>query len=188
MENSNVKTKQSAPAQAERDHVDQWLDSVDLSSIPNLDLEVEGIVDRIMSLNKRFKRTAEETLSEYGLSHGEWSVLGALYRAGKPYRRAAGKLADVCECSSAAMTNRLDGLERQGLVRRLPDPDDRRGVLVELTAKGRDSWNESTGASAQKEALIASALKVREKKQLNELLRRLMLEFERRADAPQAKD
>lgn len=173
-----MKTKQSAPAQAERDHVDRWLDSVDLSSIPNLDLEVEGIVDRIMALNKRFKRSMEETLSEYGLSHGEWSVLGVLYRSGKP--RSAGKLADVCECSSAAMTNRLDRLEEQGLVRRLPDPDDRRGVLVELTAKGRDSWNESTGASAQKEALIASALKVREKRQLNELLRRLMLEFERR--------
>jgi DNA-binding MarR family transcriptional regulator len=180
MENSNVKTKQSAPAQAERDHVDRWLESVDLSSIPNLDPEVEGIVDRIMSLNRRFKRMAEETLSEYGLSHGEWSVLGALYRAGRPYRRAAGKLADVCECSSAAMTNRLDRLEEQRLVRRLPDPDDRRGVLVELTPKGHEAWNESTGASAQKEALIASALKAREKKQLNELLRRLMLEFERR--------
>jgi DNA-binding MarR family transcriptional regulator len=164
---------------AERDHVDRWFETVDLTSIPNLDLEVEGIVDRIMGLNRRFKRSLEETLSEHGLSHGEWNVLGALFRAGKPYQRAAGKLADACECSSGAMTNRLDRLEEEGLVRRLPDPGDRRGVLVELTTKGHKAWNESTGAEAQKEALIAGALNAREKKQLNSLLRRLMLEFER---------
>jgi DNA-binding MarR family transcriptional regulator len=181
METFHVKTK-PVPARGERDHVDRWLDSVDLTSIPNLDLEVEGIVDRIMALNKRFKRSMEKTLSEFGLSHGEWSVLGALFRAGDPFTRAAGQLSDVCECSSAAMTNRLDRLEEQGLVRRLPDPSDRRGVLVELTEKGHEAWNESTGASAQKEALIASALNAREKKQLNTLLRRLMLEFERDAD------
>jgi DNA-binding MarR family transcriptional regulator len=175
-----METKRAAPQQAERDHVDRWLETVDLSSIPNLDLEVEGIVDRIMGLHRRLKRSLEETLSEHGLSHGEWNVLGALFRAGEPFQRSAGKLADACECSSGAMTNRLDRMEEEGLVRRLRDPDDRRGVLVELTAKGRKVWNESTGAEAQKEALIASALKPREKKQLNTLLRRLMLEFERR--------
>jgi DNA-binding MarR family transcriptional regulator len=164
---------------AERDHVDRWLETVDLSGVPNLDLEVEGIVDRIMGLNRRFKRSLEETLSEYGLSYGEWGVLGALFRAGDPYQRAAGKLADACECSSGAMTNRLDRLEAERLVRRLPDPSDRRGVLVELTAQGHKAWNESTGAEAQKEALVAGALNAREKKQLNGLLRRLMLEFER---------
>jgi DNA-binding MarR family transcriptional regulator len=175
-----METKQAGPQQAERDHVDRWLETVDLSSIPNLDVEVEGIVDRIMGLHRRLKRSLEETLSEHGLSHGEWNVLGALFRAGEPFQRSAGKLADACECSSGAMTNRLDRMEEEGLVRRLRDPDDRRGVLVELTAKGRKVWNESTGAEAQKEALIASALKPREKKQLNALLRRLMLEFERR--------
>ena len=166
----------------EKDHIDRWFETVDLTSIPNLDLEVEGIVDRIMGLSKRFKRSMEETLSEHGLSHGEWSVLGALFRGGEPYQRAAGKLADVCECSSGAMTNRLDRLEEEGLVRRLSDPDDRRGVLVELTSKGHKVWNESTGAEAQKEAFIAGALNAREKKQLNTLLRRLMLEFERLED------
>jgi DNA-binding MarR family transcriptional regulator len=78
------------------------------------------------------------------------------------------------------MTNRIDRLETDGLVRRLPDPDDRRGVLVELTDKGRKAWEDSVSAQAEKESLIAAALSDKEKKQLNALLRRLMREFERR--------
>jgi DNA-binding MarR family transcriptional regulator len=172
-----------------QDHVDRWLgEAAGFWNVPNLDLEVEGIVNRINGLNRRFKRSLEETLSEHALSHGEWNVLGALYRGGPPHQRSAGKLADQCDLSSGAMTNRLDQLEDAGLVRRLRDPDDRRGVLIELTAKGRKAWEGSTGAQAHKEALIAAALTQREKEQLNALLRRLMLEFERRESVPPAKD
>jgi DNA-binding MarR family transcriptional regulator len=78
------------------------------------------------------------------------------------------------------MTNRLDQLEQAGLVRRLHDPDDRRGVLVELTAKGRRIHQEAIGVQAEKEALLAEALTEREKEQLNDLLRRVMLVLEQR--------
>jgi DNA-binding MarR family transcriptional regulator len=84
------------------------------------------------------------------------------------------------ELSSGAMTNRLDRLETAGLVRRLPDPADRRGVVVELTEKGRETYGRAVGVQAQKEELVTAALSAREKRQLNALLRRLMLEFERR--------
>ena len=77
------------------------------------------------------------------------------------------------------MTSRLDKLEHADLVRRLPDPDDRRGIQVELTEKGLETWRKSVGVQARKEALIASALGEDEKEQLNALLRRLMLAFER---------
>jgi len=78
------------------------------------------------------------------------------------------------------MTNRIDRLEHAGLVRRLPDPDDRRGVIVELTDAGHKAWEDSVAAQAAKESLVAAALTKDEKRQLNALLRRLMLEFERR--------
>ena len=78
------------------------------------------------------------------------------------------------------MTNRLDRLEKAGFVKRLPDPDDRRGVLIELTEAGQGKWRDSAGAEAAFEALIGAALTKREKEQLNSLLRRLMLEFEKR--------
>ncbi len=159
----------------ERDHVDECLDSCE--GIPNLDLETEAIVERIQGLEKRFRRTLEETLDEHGLSYGEWQLLGALRRA-EARTSAPGELSSQLELSSGAMTNRLDQLERAGLVRRLPDPTDRRGVRVELTDKGELTWLESVSTQAIKESLVAGALTRREQGQLNVLLRKLMLAFD----------
>src|SRR5215211_4429110 len=101
-----------------------------------LDLLTEGIVDRIQHLSKYIKQTADETFAAFGLNHGEWKLLHALRRSGEPYRRSPGWLAERLGLSSGAMTNRLDRLESAGLVRRLPDPDDRRALKVELTEEG----------------------------------------------------
>ena len=146
--------------------------------LPDLDLDVEGIVERIQGIERRLRLAMEETLDDHGLSYGEWKLLCSLRHA--PERTSTpGELSAALELSSGAMTNRIDRLERAGLVRRHPDPADRRGVRVELTGRGDGIWVESTNAQAIKEALIASALTKREQHQLNALLRKLMLEFER---------
>ena len=75
------------------------------------------------------------------------------------------------------MTARLDRLEKAGLIRRLADPNDRRGVLVEPTDAGNAAWERCVGAQAQREALIASALSEEDKELLHSLLRRLMAAF-----------
>ena len=162
------------------DHVDRWLDEIHAELPPDLDLTVEGIVDRIQGIGRRLQRLLDETLSAHGLSHGEWKVLSSLRWAGPPYRRSAGEVARIADLSTGAMTNRLDRIESAGFVRRVPDPDDRRGVLVELTDAGRKLWEEAIGVQAEKEALLASALTKPEREQLNGLLRRLMVEFEER--------
>jgi len=146
--------------------------------LPDLDLETEGVVARIQHLEKRLKRSMEETLAEFRLNYGEWVVLGALRSVGAPYRRSAGALAKILDLTSGAMTNRLDRMETAGLVRRVPDPDDRRGVQIEITEKGRQLWEDAVGIQAAKEQLVASALSSREKQQLNDFLRRLVLAFE----------
>jgi DNA-binding MarR family transcriptional regulator len=163
---------------AERDHVDAFLEEIQGELPPELDLSVEAAVDRIMGLSRRLKRMLEETLAERDLTWGEWKLLGVLLYRGKPYRASPGKLAEHLELSSGAMTNRIDRLEEAGLIRRLPDPSDRRGVQVELTEAGEKVYKQSTAAQARKEALIASALNERERDQLNALLRRVMLAFE----------
>ena len=163
----------------ELDHVDRFLESIHLA-LPDLDLEIEGIVDRIAGISRRIHRTMDETLAEFGLDSAEHKALAALFQAGPPHHSTPGKLARRMELSSGAITNRLDRLEEAGLVRRLPDPSDRRGVIVELTEKGRETYHNAVGVQAKKEELITSALSEREKEQLNALLRRLMIGFERR--------
>jgi DNA-binding MarR family transcriptional regulator len=168
-----------------QDHIDRFLATINLV-FPGLDLEVEGIVDRIAGIGRRLNRTMDETLAEFGLDSAEHKALSVLAQAGAPYRSTPGRLAERMDLSSGAMTNRLDRLEQAGLIRRLPDPDDRRRVVVELTDHGRETYRDAVGAQAKKEALVTAALNEREKAQLNALLRQLMLEFERREQSPNA--
>jgi DNA-binding MarR family transcriptional regulator len=164
----------------ERDHVDNFLEEISADLPADLDLTVEGIVDRIGGINRRIKWMHDETLDQLGVTMSDWHVLTALRWAGEPYRRKAGELARRADLTSGAMTSRLDALEKEGLVNRLRDPADRRSVLVELTEKGRRKHQQAMGIQAQKEALLAAALTDREKEQLNRLLRRVMLTLEDR--------
>src|SRR5436305_15109198 len=128
----------------EQDHIDRWLEEI-RDQLPMLDLRVEGIVDRIGGINRRIKRMLDETLEEHGLSSGEWHALGSLSRA-PDGRRTAGSLAPKMELAGAAMTNRLDRLEKAGLVRRVPDERDRRAVQIEVSDEGRATYNRRSGA------------------------------------------
>jgi DNA-binding MarR family transcriptional regulator len=167
------------PPPEEQDHVDKFLSRIHLT-YAGLDLDVEGIVDRIGGINRRIHRTLDETLAEFGLDMGDYKVLNTLSQIGEPFRSTPGRLAKRMDLSSGAMTSRLDRMEKAELIRRLPDPDDRRSVVVELTARGHETIQKAIGVQAQKEALFAAALSPAEKEQLNGLLRKLMREFERR--------
>ena len=173
MEDLRVTTRPTA----ERDAVDANLE-IWARELPELDLETEGIVERIHRLERFIDRAMQETLDAFDVMHGEWKVLANLRRAGPPYRGKPGKLAKRLDLSSGAMTNRLDNMEARGLIRRLDDPDDRRGVIIEITDEGRRLWDETVGAQAEKEAVVGYALTLEEREQLNELLRRLMRVFE----------
>lgn len=164
------------PVASQADHTDKMLD-VWVREIPGLDRLTEGIVERVDMLARYVNHSMETTLAEFGLDRRTHRVLGRLRYQGPPYRLSAGQLAEGMGLSSGAMTNRLDRLEASGLVRRLPDPDDRRGVLVEPTEAGHAAWDRATVTQARREALIASALTEEEKEQLHSLLRRLMRAF-----------
>lgn len=166
-----------AKSAEERDHIDNFIEE---NHFPGIDLEVEAMVDRINGLRRRFHRMLDETLIEFGLNPGEWKALNQLRLAKPPYRRSVGQLASWAELSSGAMTNRIDRLEQAGLVQRVPDPNDRRGVLVELTEAGHKTWEDALRAGAANEALVAAALSPDEQRELNSYLRRLMIEFEKR--------
>jgi len=162
--------------QSERDKLDDWLD-IWAREIPNLDRTTEGVVERIGNLHKDLDESMAETLEKFELDKRAFHLLGRLRSYGPPYRRSPGQLAGDMRLSSGAMTNRLDRMEEAGLIRRLPDPNDRRGQLIEPTEKGHKAWDRTVVTQAERERRIASVLTEREREQLHGLLRKLMSAF-----------
>ena len=163
----------------QEDHIDHLLSRLDAAGA-RLDLDVEGIVDRIGTINKRVKTALKETLAEYGITPEDWGVLTSLRLRKEGRLTSPGVLARDLELSSGAMTSRLDRLEAAGHIRRLADPDDRRGVLIELTEAGRRAWDSAIEVQGRKEAFFAAALSKDEQRRLNDLLRKLLLAFDAR--------
>jgi DNA-binding MarR family transcriptional regulator len=163
----------AAKKEPARDEIDEQLD-VWVREIPDLDRLTEGIIERIGILNYNINLGMEQTLEEYELDRRSFSLLGKLRRIGKPYRASAGKLAADLRLSSGALTNRLDRLERAGLIRRLPDPNDRRGTIVEPTSLGNSMWDKTVGAAARREITYTQQLTPAQKEQLHDLLRAMM--------------
>ena len=163
-------------AEADLDSLDDKL-VVWAREIPDLDPLTEGIVERIQKLAHGFDESLATTLAEFRLDRREFQLLMKLRSFGAPYRRSAGMLADDLRLSTGAMTNRLDRMEAAGLIRRLPDPTDRRGTLVEPTEAGHAAWDEAIGTQARREAMIAAVLAEDERRELHRLLRRLMRGF-----------
>ena len=159
-----------------RDQIDEMLD-VWAREIPDLDPLTEGIIERLQILAWNFNQALDEILAEYELDRRAFSLLGKLRKGGPPYRSSAGRLAADLRLSTGALTNRLDRLETAGLIRRLPDPDDRRGTIIEPTESGVDMWDKAVGAAARREAEATSILSESEKVELHDRLRQLMQAF-----------
>ena len=78
----------------------------------------------------------EKFMARHGIARGTFDVLAALRRAGSPYCLPPSQLSKSLMLSGAGMTNRLDRLETLRLIVRQPEPNDRRSVRIQLTAKG----------------------------------------------------
>jgi DNA-binding MarR family transcriptional regulator len=156
-----------------------------MRELPELDPTVESIVERVQKISKHLDRLASDTAGEAGLTSGEFKVLMWLRGQGSPHRMSPTQLAEGCGCSSGAMTNRLDNLEKAGLVTRIPDPGDRRGLLVELSSKGLEVLMRLLELQVEKEKALLSALTEEEKSALEPLLRGLYAATRASALAPQ---
>ena len=104
-------------------------------------------------------------------------MLSALRRAGAPYELSPGRLLRETLVTSGTMTNRVDRLAARGLVERLPDPADRRGVLVRLTPEGKDAVDGAFEALLEAERDLLADLSLRDRKKLAALLRPLLAPF-----------
>jgi DNA-binding MarR family transcriptional regulator len=105
-------------------------------------------------------------------------VLGALRIAGQPYQLSPTRMAKGLMLSSAGITSRIDRLERRGFVRRLPDPDDRRGVIIELTDHGLEIVDAAVAALSASDRELLGRMEPAELVQLEGLLRKFLAGLE----------
>ena len=160
-----------------RDFTDELLDR--WSSVrPGIDMAPYEVTARISRLGQHIARQQEEAFAKFGLNRGEVGVLSALRTAAPPHRLSPTTLFRGLMLSSAGMTSRLDRLERRGLVKRIPDPGDRRGVLVELTSAGRKAVDDAVAANTSRERAFLGTLTAGEIAQLTRLLKKMLAAVE----------
>ncbi|MEI8409908.1 MULTISPECIES: MarR family winged helix-turn-helix transcriptional regulator [unclassified Kribbella] len=156
------------------DHVDLWA-----NELPGLDRRVEGISVRLQVLTKYLDRHRDAVLAEFGLQWWEFKTLHMLRRGGTPYRATPGELAKQLGMSAAALTNRLDALEKRGYVERTHDRDDRRKVVASLTPAGHKVWEQGIDEIQRVEENLIHELSSSDRIRLESLLRRLVQAAER---------
>jgi DNA-binding MarR family transcriptional regulator len=145
---------------------------------PDLDISPMEVLSRITRLARHLDRARRQAFAAHDLETWEFDVLAALRRAGKPYELSPGRLLRETLVTSGTMTNRVDRLAARGLVRRAPDPADRRGVLVQLTDSGRTRVDAALSALLTNERALLTGLGAADRKRLAGLLRALVRPFD----------
>lgn len=159
------------------DHVDRILQQWNRER-PDLDVGPMGLLGRVARLRTHLAREIERTLAAHGLNSASFDVLATLRRSGPPYRLSPGDLIATTMVSSGTMTNRLDQLEKAGLVERCDNPEDRRGVIIALTQKGFQLVDETVTAHVENQHRLLGGLDTQERAALDGLLRKFLAEFE----------
>jgi DNA-binding MarR family transcriptional regulator len=145
---------------------------------PDLDVRPLEVLSRVTRLARHLDRARRRAFEAHDLEGWEFDVLAALRRAGRPYVLSPGQLLGQTMVTSGTMTNRVDRLEQRGLVQRMPDPADRRGVHVRLTPRGKERVDAALADLLERERALLKALSRAEQDTLSTLLRRLVLPFE----------
>lgn len=151
---------------------------------PDLDVAPMQVLSRITRLALHMDRARREAFAGHGLETSDFDVLSALRRSGEPYQLSPGQLVQQTLVTSGTMTHRVDRLVGKELVKRLPDPADRRGVLVRLTATGRTSVDGAFTALLSREQELLADLDPSTAAQVADALRTLSLPFDGSPDRP----
>jgi DNA-binding MarR family transcriptional regulator len=146
---------------------------------PDLDSSPMEVIGRITRASVLIQRELERAFALHGLAGGDFDVLATLRRSGTPV--TPGELSRSTMVTTGGMTKRLDRLESLGLIRRQPDPNDRRGRLIALTDVGRALCDRAVEAHLENEERLLAELPVAKREQLAALLRELLISLDERA-------
>lgn len=148
------------------------------SERPDLDVNPMGLLGRLGRLRDHLAREVEATLQAHDLNSSSFDVLATLRRAGHPYQLSPSELLAAMMVTSGTMTNRIDQLEKQGLVQRLPNPQDRRSLLIALTDKGFAVVDQAVTDHVANQHRLVAALSPTQQGELDHLLRIFLKSYE----------
>lgn len=161
-------------ARADRDAVDRIAEQWHMVR-PELDVSPMEVIGRVSRLSRLVDRKLAENFARHGIEAWMYDVLATLRRSGEPYEMTAGDLGGQTMITTGAMTNRIDRLEGRGLVERDTAADDRRKVIVRLMPAGLALVDEIAPGHLDVERQILSPLTDRQRSQLIDILRSLLL-------------
>ncbi|MGW0390817.1 MarR family winged helix-turn-helix transcriptional regulator [Streptomyces sp. NPDC003042] len=144
---------------------------------PDLDTGPMAVFGRVYRISKAMGDAMEQAYGRYGIARGEFDVVGTLRRSGAPYTLSPRQLSATLMLTTGGMTGRLDKLEKAGLLRRSPDPHDRRGLQVTITERGLALVDEAVAAGLEVQRAALSGFDDEEIQVLNSLLRKLMADL-----------
>ncbi len=140
------------------------------SEYPVVDASPMYVLARMMRLNMQINKKLSANFAKFGLATGDFDVLATLRRSGEPYALRPTELTKSSMLTSGTMTSRLDKLEKLGFVRRNPDPEDRRALMIHLTDNGRSLVEDAAAAHFEMEAEMLKALDPADRQALEEIL------------------
>src|ERR1700744_590432 len=151
---------------------------------PDLDVAPLQVLSRVSRLARHLDLARRASVASHRLATREWDVPSALRRQGPPYQMTPGALLRATLVTSGTMTNRIDRLAEAGLVRRQPDPRDRRGVLVTLTTLGQEKVDDALADLLRRERDLLAARGPADQQALAGLLRTRLAPFDAPAGGP----
>lgn len=137
---------------------------------PDLDVAPMALIGRLGRLREKIVREQEKVFARFGLNSAGFDVLATLRRHGPPYALSPGALMDSMMITSGTVTNRIDQLEKAGLVSRETNPDDRRSMIVALTPAGLKLIDEAVTAHVENQHRVVTPLSPPERLALDRLL------------------
>lgn len=125
---------------------------------PDLDASPMGPIGRIKRCAVLLEQSLDANFAQFDLNLWEFDMLATLRRAGAPYRLSPTALFSTLMVTSGTMTHRLKSLEASGLIARVPNEQDARSMLVQLTPKGLKLINVAVEVHVEKERELLAAL------------------------------
>jgi DNA-binding MarR family transcriptional regulator len=143
--------------------------------LPAFDYSAKAVTARLVRLGVLLVQAIERAVEPFGLSANEYVILCVLRASGPPYTLPPKAINPLMDLTSGGMTNILHALERRDLIERLPDPSDRRGVLIKLTSRAKSLVEGAIAAHVAEEHRIIGSLSKQERTTLQNLLGKLLL-------------